>query len=44
MSVGSKVRPRTFGRISIGSVVLFILRSRFVLYSAVLVVLSGLSV
>ena len=32
--VGSKVRPRTFGCITMGSAVLFILRSRLLLYSA----------
>ena len=31
---GSKVRPRTFGCVAMGSAVLFILRSRFLLYSA----------
>ena len=31
---GSKVRPRTFGCVSMGSAVLFILRSRLLLYSA----------
>ena len=50
VSVGSKVRPRTFGCVAMGSAVLFILRSRFLLYSAgsgvnrVQVVLSGFSV
>ena len=34
MSYGSKVRPRTFGCIAMGSAVLFILRSRLLLYSA----------
>ena len=33
MSCGSKVRPRNFGCVAMGSVVLFILRSRFLLYS-----------
>ena len=47
---GSKVRPRTFGCIAMGSGVLFILRSRLLLYSAgsgvnrVQVGLSGFSV
>ena len=47
---GSKVRPRTFRCVAMGSAVLFILRSRFLLYSAgsgvnrVQVVLSGFSV
>ena len=47
---GSKVRPRTFGCLAMGSAVLFILRSRLLLYSAgsgvnrVQVILSGLSV
>ena len=50
MSFGSKVRPRTFGYVAMGSAVLFILRSRLLLYSAgsgvnrVHVVLSGFSV
>ena len=34
MSFGSKVRPGTFGCVAMGSAVLFILRSRFILYSA----------
>ena len=44
------VRPRTFGCVAMGSAVLFIFRSRLLLYSAasgvnrVLVVLSGFSV
>ena len=47
---GSKVRPKTFGCVAMGSAVLFILRSRLLLYSAgcgvnrVQVVLSGFSV
>ena len=47
---GSKVRPRTFGCVAMGSAVLFIFRSRLILYSAgsgvnlVQVVLSGFSV
>ena len=47
---GSKVRPKTYGCIAMGSEVLFILRSRLLLYSAgsgvnrVQVVLSGFSV
>ena len=50
MSVGSKVRPRTFECIAMGSAVLFIFRSRLLLYSAgfgvnrVQVVLSGFTV
>ena len=50
VSFGSKVRPRTFGCVAMGSAVLFILRSRFLLYSAgsgvdrVQVVLSGFTV
>ena len=46
---GSKVRSRTFGRVTIGSELLFIVRSRFLVYSAgpgvnrVQVVLSGFS-
>ena len=50
VSFRSKVRPRTFGCVSMGSAVLFILRSRLLLYSAgsgvnrVQVVLSGFSV
>ena len=34
VSFGSKVRPRTFECIDIRSAVLFIFRSRFLLYSA----------
>ena len=34
MSFGSKVRPRTFGCVVMGSIVLFISRSRLLLYSA----------
>ena len=47
---GSKVRLKTFGCVSMGSAVLFILRSRLLLYSAesvvnrVHVALSGFSV
>ena len=47
---GSKVRPRTFGCVTMGSALLSILRSRLLLYSAgsgvnrVQVVLSGFSV
>ena len=50
VSFGSKVRPRTFGCVAIGSAVLFILRSRLHLYysgsgvNRVQVVLSGFSV
>ena len=50
MSFGSKVRPRTFGCVAMGSAVLFILRSRLLLYSVgsgvnrVQFVLSGFSV
>ena len=50
VSFGSQVRPRTFGCVAMGSAVLFILRSRLLLYSAgsgvnrVQVVLSGFSV
>ena len=46
---GSKVMPRNFGCVAMGSAVLFILRSRLLLYSAgygvnrVQVVLSGYS-
>ena len=49
MSSWSKVRPRTFGCISMGSAVVFILRSRLLSYPAgsgmnrVQVVLSGCS-
>ena len=49
-SFGSKVRPRTFGCVAMVSAVLFILKSRLLLYSAgcgvnrVQVVLSGISV
>ena len=34
MSFVAKVRPRTFGCVAMGSAVLFILRSRLLLYSA----------
>ena len=34
VSFGSNVRPRTFGYVAMGSAVLFILRSRVLLYSA----------
>ena len=50
VSFWSKVRPRTFGCVAMGSAVLFILRSRLLLYSAgsgvnrMQVVLSGFSV
>ena len=50
VSFGSKVRPRTVGCVAMGSAVFFILRFRFILYSAgsgvnrVKVVLSGFSV
>ena len=46
---GSKGRPRTFGCVAMGSALLFIVRSRFFIYSAgvgvnrVQVVLSGFS-
>ena len=47
VSFGSKVRPRTFGCVAMGSALLFIVRSRLLVYSAgsgvnrVHVVLSG---
>ena len=47
VSFGSTVKSRTFGCVAMGSAVLFILRSRLLLYSAesgVQVVLSGFSV
>ena len=50
VSCGSKVRPRTLGFVTMYSAVLFIVRSRMLLYSAgsgvnrVQVVLSGFSV
>ena len=50
VSFGSEVRPRTFGCVAMGNAVLFILRSRLLVYSAgsgvnrVQVVLSGFSV
>ena len=50
VSFRSKVKPRTFGCVTMGYVVMFILRTRFLLYSAgsginiVQVVLSGFSV
>ena len=34
MSFGSKVRPRTFGCVAMGSALLFIVRSRLLVYSA----------
>ena len=49
VSFGSKVRPRTFECVAMGSTVLFIFRSRLLLYSAgfavnrVQVVMSGFS-
>ena len=49
VSFWSKVRPRTFGCVAMGSALLFIVRSRLLLYSAgsgvnrVQVVLSGFS-
>ena len=50
VNFGSKVRPGTFGRVAMGSAVLYILRSRLLLYSTgsgvirVQVLLSGFSV
>ena len=50
VSFGSKVRPRTFGCVAIGSALLCIVRSRLLVYSAgsgvnrVQVVLSGFSI
>ena len=49
MSFGSKVIPRTYGCVAMGSALLFIVRSRLLVYSAgsgvnrVQVVLSGFS-
>ena len=49
VSFGSNVRPRTFGSVAMGSALLFIIRSRLLVYSAgsslnrVQVVLSGFS-
>ena len=49
VSFGSKVRPKTFGCVAMGSALLFIVRSRLLVYSAgsgvnrVQVVLSGFS-
>ena len=46
VSFGSKVRPRTIGCVAMGSALLFIVRSRLLVYSAgsgVQVVLSGFS-
>ena len=49
VSFGSKVRPRTFGCVAMGSALLFIVRPRLLVYSAgsgvnrVQVVLSGFS-
>ena len=47
VSVGSKVRPRPFGCVAMGIVMLLILRSRLLLYAAwsgMKVVLCGFSV
>ena len=50
VSFGSRLRPRTLGCVAMGSAMLFILRSRLLLYSVgsgvnrVNVVLSGFSV
>ena len=50
VSYGSKIRPRTFGCVAMDSAVLFMFRSRLLVYSAdsvvnrVQVVLSGFSV
>ena len=50
VSFGYMVRPRTFTYVAMGSIMLFILRSRLLLYSAgsgmnrVKVILSGFSV
>ena len=50
VSFGSKLRPRTFGCVAIGSAVLFMLRSRLLLYFAgsgvnrMQIVLTGFSV
>ena len=47
VSLGSKVRHITFGCVAMGSAVMFIFRSRFLLYSGVnrvQVILSGFSV
>ena len=49
VSFGTKVRPRTFGCVAMGSALLFIVRARLLVYSAwssvnmVQVVLSGFS-
>ena len=49
VSFGSKIRPRTFGYVAMGSALLYIFRSRLLVYSAgsggnrVQVVLSGFS-
>ena len=49
VSFGSKVRPRTYGCVAMGSALLFIVRSRLLIYSSgsgvnkVQVVLSGFS-
>ena len=44
VSFGSKVRPRTFGCVAMGSALLFIVRSRLLVYSAGSgLVLSGFS-
>ena len=43
VSFGSKVRTRTFGCVAMGSALLFIVRSRLLVYSAGSGVLSGFS-
>ena len=49
VSFGSRVRPRTFGGVAMGSALLFIVRSRLLVYSAgsdvnrVQVILCGFS-
>ena len=49
VSFGSKARPRTFGCVAMGNALLFIVRSRLLVYSAgsgvnrVQIVLSGFS-
>ena len=44
VSFGSKLRPRTFGRVAIGSIVLFILRALRPLFSMNLMIVSEILV
>ena len=44
VSFGSKVRPRTFGCVAMGSALLFIVRSRLLVYSLCCVCFASLDV